>query len=335
MKSIKFVSSLTEEEISELEDIIKNNQSSRARNRAHSIILSKKGFNINEIANIFQVNRDSVSSWIDRWESSGCNGLFDLHRDGRPTKLTEKEKEIAIDLIKEYPQSIKTVKEKLYQKTDKIISSWTLKRLAKASNLKWKRIRKSLKSKRNKKEFKQAKKEIQELKQQEQSGKIDLYYFDETGFDLTPTVPYAWQPNGETIEIPSSKSPRINVLGFINTDNKFESFMFEASVNSDVVIACFDSFSKTITNKTVVIIDNASTHTSKAFNKSIKNWEEKGLFIKRLPPYSPELNLIEILWRFIKYKWLPFSAYNSLKDLVNEVENVLKNIGTTLQIKFA
>lgn len=335
MKSIKFVSPLTEDEILGLEDIIKNNQSSRVRNRAHSIILSAKGFSINKIVDIFQVDRDSVSSWIDRWELSNCNGLFDLHRNGRPAKLTENEKEIVKDLIKQYPQSIKIVKEKLAQKTGKIVSDWTLKRLAKAFKLKWKRIRKSLKSKRDKKEFEQAKKEIQELKGQEQSGEIDLYYFDETGFDLTPTVPYAWQPIGETIEIPSSRSPRINVLGFLNTDNQFESFMFEGSINSDVVIACFDSFSNTITKKTVVIIDNASTHTSKAFNKNIKKWEEKGFFIKRLPPYSPELNLIEILWRFIKYKWLPFSAYNSLKDLVNEVENILKNIGKKFRINFA
>lgn len=37
--------------------------------------------------------------------------------------------------------------------------------------------------------------------------------------------------------------------------------------------------------------------------------ETRGLFIYYLPPYSPELNLIEILWSFIKYAWLPFNAY--------------------------
>ena len=158
MKSIKFVSPLTEEEVSILESIVKNDQSSRVRMRAHSILLSARGFNIKEIANIFQVNRYSVSSWIDRWESSGYDGLYDLYRSGRPTKLTEEEKEIAKDLIKRYPQSIKTVKEKVFQKTGKIVSKWTLIRLAKASKLKWKRIRKSLKSKQNKKEFEQAKK---------------------------------------------------------------------------------------------------------------------------------------------------------------------------------
>jgi transposase len=28
-----------------------------------------------------------------------------------------------------------------------------------------------------------------------------------------------------------------------------------------------------------------------------------------LPPYSPELNLIEILWRKMKYEWLEWHAY--------------------------
>ncbi len=60
MKSIKFVSTLTREEILGLEDIIKNNQSSRVRNRVHSIILNAKEFSINEIAEIFQADRDDV-----------------------------------------------------------------------------------------------------------------------------------------------------------------------------------------------------------------------------------------------------------------------------------
>ncbi|MBC6474874.1 MAG: transposase [Hormoscilla sp. GM102CHS1] len=30
-----------------------------------------------------------------------------------------------------------------------------------------------------------------------------------------------------------------------------------------------------------------------------------------LPTYSPQLNIIEILWRFIKYSWLNTDAYES------------------------
>src|SRR2546425_10046620 len=48
--------------------------------------------------------------------------------------------------------------------------------------------------------------------------------------------------------------------------------------------------------------------------------------IKYLTTYSPELNLIEILWRNIKYTWLPFSAYQGLNALRDALENILKKL---------
>ena len=151
--------------------------------------------------------------------------------------------------------------------------------------------------------------------QQHEEGEIDLCYFDESGFTLEPCVPYAWQQTGETIEIPSSKSKRLNVLGFVNRDCEFTSFVFEGSVNTSVVTACIDEFSKQIKKPTTLVIDNASTHTSNEFNENLEKWKERKLTIYPIPPYSPELNIIEIVWRKIKYEWLPFSAYESFISL--------------------
>jgi hypothetical protein len=53
-----------------------------------------------------------------------------------------------------------------------------------------------------------------------------------------------------------------------------------------------------------------------------------------LPAYAPELNLIEILWRFIKYYWLPFSAYTSFQCLCKAVEDILTRFGTDYTITF-
>ncbi len=54
-----------------------------------------------------------------------------------------------------------------------------------------------------------------------------------------------------------------------------------------------------------------------------------------LPTYSPHLNKIEILWRFIKYKWLEIEAYESYSSLVKAVENILINFGSEYTINFA
>ncbi len=101
-----------------------------------------------------------------------------------------------------------------------------------------------------------------------------------------------------------------------------------------MVIACIDDFCKGLTKETVLVIDNATIHTSEAIEAKIGQWKEKGLELFYLPPYSPELNLIEILWRFIKYEWIQFSAYLSFSHLVEYVEGVLKNFGRKYRINF-
>ena len=173
------------------------------------------------------------------------------------------------------------------------------------------------------------------LQTREDQGECELWYFDGAGFCLTPCVPYAWQPIGDHIEVPSSShSQRLNVLGFLKRDNHLVPYMIEGGVDTEIIISCFNQFSDQLEKRSYVMIDNAPMHRSKAFIEQIPNWVSKGLIIKYLPPYSPELNLIEILWRFMKYYWLPFSAYASFQFLVAAVEDMLNRFGTDYQIAF-
>ena len=66
----------------------------------------------------------------------------------------------------------------------------------------------------------------------------------------------------------------------------------------------------------------------------IEQWKLLDLWIYFLPTYSPELNLIEILWRFIKYQWMPFDAYNNFQNLKERLNQTLKSIGSKCIIKF-
>ena len=71
------------------------------------ILLSAKGWTIDEIAVVYEVDRRSVSSWIDAWEASGVEGLRDKPRKGREKILTEEEEELAKKLVEEHLQSLK------------------------------------------------------------------------------------------------------------------------------------------------------------------------------------------------------------------------------------
>ncbi len=124
-------------------------------------------------------------------------------------------------------------------------------------------------------------------------------------------------------------------MGIVNRDCEFNSFVFEGSVNTSVVIDCFDKFYHQFKIPTSLIIDNTPTHTSNEFNENMEIWKERNLTIYRIPSYSPELNIIEIVWRKIKYDWLPFSAYESYTSLKQELFNMLSFFGKTYEIEFS
>lgn len=331
---MKYVSRLTGEQRRQLHQMMHHDPCPRVRHRAHAILLSDQGYSREEIADIYQVQADTVSKWIDTWEEQSYQGLVDAPRSGRPKALNEAEQAHAIDLIKKTPRQIKGVIHQLAEQLGKTVSRSTLKRLIKGAKGRWKRGRRSLRSKRDPDEFAKGQTEVQDLRRRQQRREIGLFFFDECGFSLDPSIPYAYQFPGEDLEIPSSTSRRLNVVGFLSPDMTFHSFVFECSINSDVVIACVDDVCERITQETWVVLDNAPMHTSDAFEECIERWEAKGLFVYRLPAYSPELNLIEILWHFMKYFWLPFSAYVSFEALVQAVEEILRKIGEEFCIHF-
>jgi len=331
---MKFVKILTQEEIVSLQWMVRAHPLAWSKIRAASVLMSNQNAPVKKIASLYGVSRQTVSIWLENWDSYGICGLVDKSGRGRKKKVNSEDEEVIIEAIKKTPRSLKKALLDIEKELNIKLSIKTLKRICRKAGLSWKRVRKSLRGKRDDEQFYAALEEIKVLLNQSDRGDIDFDYFDESGFTLEPCVPYAWQAVGEQIEIPSSKSKRLNVLGFIDRKNNFESYVFEGSVTTDVVIACFNEFIKKITKKTVVLIDNASMHTSHNFKENIKKWESQNLFIQNIPAYSPELNKIEILWKKIKYEWLEFSAYESFSSLKEALYDILANIGKEYSINF-
>jgi hypothetical protein len=191
-----------------------------------------------------------------------------------------------------------------------------------------------LKHKRNKDEFELKQGQIEDLKRLEDIKFIDLFYGDESHFGLTPNVPYAWQLKDKPLLLPAVKGKFLKVVGLMSRKNVLFYQVLETTFNTDKIIDFMNSFVEQINKKTVVILDNSPIHKSKKFMAKIQEWKEKDLLILFLPPYSPELNLIEILWRRIKYQWIPFDAYICFQNLKERLSYVLNNFGEKYDIIF-
>ena len=331
----KFVKEeLTKAERVTLKECLNNHNNKRVRSRAHIILLSTKGYPINILSEIYELDRDTVSLCISNWDKYGLVGLFDEPRSGRPSKLTSEEVAKLLEALKEEPRSIKRLLSYSNDKFGKNLSGETIKRLLRKLGQKWKRIQVRILTDKSSDEYKNKQAELKELEAKAARNEIELSYFDATGFSLIPHSPYAWQPIGENLTVNSSRSPRINVLGFMSLKCDLTSYTINGKVDSEVVISCFEEFLTTIIKETWVVLDNASIHTSAKFKAKRIEWAAKGLHLFYLPPRAPELNKIEILWRFIKYHWLSLKAYSNFESLKNYLNNLLINIGNKYRINF-
>lgn len=170
---------------------------------------------------------------------------------------------------------------------------------------------------------------LEALQMQEVAGEIDLFYLDESGFSADACLPYAWQPQGKTLALPANTTGRLNVVGLVSRQGASYFHTVETTVTSTVISEVMTGFIQTrpATNKlTVVIMDNAPLHR-KAERESQAEWLLGGVWVWFLPHYSPELNLIEILWKKIKYEWLPWAAYANFQSLRMALQDIFENYG--------
>jgi transposase len=169
-------------------------------------------------------------------------------------------------------------------------------------------------------------------------GLSDVFFCDESGFSLSPYVPYRYQKKGAQLAIPSTKKKVINVLGFLNpVTSQLMTYKLPngMKMNSEIFIEFMNDFAIRITRPTTIILDNASWHKSKMTKAMFSAWENKGLTIFFLPPRCPHLNLIETLWRKIKYEWLFVADFYSDKTMLKKLNHIFKNYGSEFCIEFS
>ena len=82
-------------------------------------------------------------------------------------------------------------------------------------------------------------------------------------------------------------------------------------------------------------LDNASVHRNRKVKELRKIWEKRGLFLFYLPPYSPELNPAEILWRILKGKWIRPIDYETTDSLFYCTNMALASVGTNLFVNYS
>lgn len=152
---------------------------------------------------------------------------------------------------------------------------------------------------------------------------------------MLPHVPYGWLPKGKQTGIKADNRRVINLFGLMSLDQKLTVYPTTKSINAQFIIKALNSFAVSIQKPTVIVLDQAPWHTAQDILDQIEKWQQKQLYLFFLPTYSPQLNAIEILWRFIKYKWLKPQHYTDAKTLKEAILDICRNFGDSHCINFS
>lgn len=174
------------------------------------------------------------------------------------------------------------------------------------------------------------------MKEIAQEGEIGLYYLDESGFSNIPEVQRAWSPVAEPHEADATVGrARVNVLGALDfAQSKLMFEVYEHSLKEVDVVTFLDQLAERCHKDRLnfCVLDNASIHRY-IDDETRDRWLANRLVLFFIPPYSPELNLIEILWKHAKYHWREFVSWHK-SQLGTAVQSLLGAFGEKFNISF-
>ncbi len=156
----------------------------------------------------------------------------------------------------------------------------------------------------------------------------DTYRFlflDETGSNLHTQRDYGRSLQGEHIEVarPVSKGTNITTLGVMSWEGIVVTESFEGGLRKDRFCNFLENkLNEKLCKGDVIILDNARVHKAKEAAEVIK---KHGIEVLFLPPYSPELNPIEMMWSKLKY-YIRGATFTIAQQLYQMIDKGLQTV---------
>ena len=179
------------------------------------------------------------------------------------------------------------------------------------------------------------------MRSQASERALDLYFLDESGCAPTLPVSSTWARLGTRAVVPyvAPQGRRVNVLGALapygpqprlvdhSRTGKLDRAAFVEFLWRDV--AGLPAAPEALpagyrrARPCVIVLDNYSVHRSAVVKEMLPALTAAGVTFFYLPPYAPELNALEPLWRHIKYEDLPVRSFSDAEALKAAVDGVL------------
>ena len=314
---------LTKEKIAELEKLHRSLRDKRQADRVKAVIALSKGWSAAQVAEILLFDEKTSRHYFDRYQQGGLEALPDDNYTGAEPKINEHQiNELDAYLEENIFLDAKSVVDYIYRQYGVHYSVSGVTDLLHRLGFSYKKPT-HVPGKQDPAKQQAFLEEYEQLKTNK--GENDPIYFADATHPHHNSIPsYGWIKKGKEKELKANcDRQRLNINGVLNIEPLEATTGFYETINADSTIDLFSKVhAKHPDAETIyIIVDNAKYYHSYLLKEYVKGTKIKLIY---LPPYSPNLNLIERYWKFFKKKVLNNRYYETFGEFKRACESFFR-----------
>lgn len=315
---------LTVQEVIILQEAHHSSQLRKSADRIKTILCLNQGLSYEQIAKLLLLDETTIRRYYKEYQNTGVDGLLEDHYCGSSGYLTIlQEQKLTAHLKDNIYQTVKEVILYVNNTYSKTYSIEGMTHLLHRLGFVYKKT-KQIPGKVDLQKQELFKRQYQQLRNTKQP-EDKIYFVDATHPQHNNMPFYGWIYKGtiKTIKANTGRK-RLNLNGALNLENLDITVISEETIDTYAMMRLVLTLEeKQKTGKVYLVVDNASYNHSHELALFLE--DHPRIRLKYLPPYSPNLNIIERLWRFFHQKHRD-KYFEKFKDFEETVLAFFKNI---------
>ncbi len=293
--------------------------------RINAVILWSEHFTSEEISKVLMLSEKTIKNYVNRYKEGGIKRLLFNDHKGSASKLNDEQLKVFDQHLQENTyltvESIVAYVQTAYQVGYSVSGMTDLLHRMNFTHKKSKLVP----AKANK-DAQEHFLECLEIARKKKGKNDPILYMDGVHPQHNTVQAYGWIKKGEEHIIKSNTGRRrLNINGVLDADSHEVIVREDTTINAQSTIKLLESVEVAYPLAVIiyVICDNARYYKSRLVKEFLKTSKVRLVF---LPPYSPNLNLIERLWKFMKKKVLHNHYYEKFDEFKREISDFFGNI---------
>lgn len=256
-------------------------------------------------------SRSRIYEWLARYRAGGWQALKSRKLTGRPKKLTGKQIKWVYDTVTsknplqyKFPYALWTremIRTLIYREFRIRLSVWSVGRLLAQLGLTCQRPLVKAYEQDPQRVAAWLSQQYPQIKAQAQRERAVIYFADEAGVRSDSHSGRTWAPKGQTPVVESTGARhRLNLISAVNARGEMRFMVISGKFNGPRFCEFLGRLVHNARRRVFLIVDEHPAHKSKLVRDYLESLQGK-LRVFFLPPYAPELNPGELVWREVKH----------------------------------